>query len=82
VLAHGLAVQAVRARGRKGTKVGPADQIISTAPIIETPENIKAAATALRELNSGYMTVMMEGKYTDTFLASMARTRRSSLMRT
>jgi beta-glucosidase len=70
VLAHGLAVQAIRAQGRPGTKVGPAEQIISTAPVIETPANIRAAATALRELNAGYMTVMMEGRYTDAFLAS------------
>ncbi len=70
VLGHGLAVQAIRAQGRPGTKVGPAEQIISTAPIIETPENIQAAATALRELNAGYLTVMMEGKYTKAFLAA------------
>jgi beta-glucosidase len=69
VLGHGLAVQAIRAQGRPGTKVGPAEQIISTAPIIETPENIRAAASALREFNAGYMTVMAEGKYTDAFLA-------------
>ena len=69
VLGHGLAVQAIRAQGRSGTKVGPAEQIISTAPIIETPENIRAAAAALRELNAGYLTVMMEGKYTEAFIA-------------
>ena len=69
VLGHGLAVQAIRATARPGTKVGPAEQIIGPAPIIETPENIRAAATALRELNAGYMTVMMEGKYTDAFVA-------------
>lgn len=69
VLGHGLAVQAIRAHGRPGTKVGPAEQIIGTAPIIETPANIQAAATALRELNAGYTTVMMEGRYTDAFLS-------------
>lgn len=41
VLGHGLAVQAIRACGRSGTKIGPAEHLISTAPIIETPENIK-----------------------------------------
>ena len=69
VLGHGLAVQAIRAKGRPGTKVGPAEHLISTAPIIETAENIKAAANAMREFNAGYMTVMAEGKYTDAFLA-------------
>jgi len=69
VLGHGLAVLAIRAQARAGTKVGPAEQIIGTAPIIETPENIRAAGAALRDFNAGYMTVMMEGRYTDAFLA-------------
>lgn len=68
VLAHGLAVQSIRAKARTGTKVGPAENIDIPTPIIETPENIKAAEIAMRELNAGYMTVMMEGKYTDRFL--------------
>jgi beta-glucosidase len=70
VLGHGLAVQAIRAHGRPGTKVGPAEHLISTAPVIETPENIRAAANAMREFNAGYMTVMLEGRYTDEYLAS------------
>ena len=39
--------------------------MISTAPIIETAENTKAAEKALQEFNAGYLTVMAEGKYTD-----------------
>jgi beta-glucosidase len=39
-LAHGLAVQAVRASGRAGTQVGPAENIIGCVPAIETPANI------------------------------------------
>ena len=69
VLAHGLAVQAIRAHGPAGTKVGPAEQVIDVQPIIETPDHIKAARTAMRELNAGYLTVMLEGKYTDAFLS-------------
>jgi beta-glucosidase len=68
-LGHGLAVQAVRAHGRAGTKVGPAENIIVCIPAIETPANIRAAEIATRELNAGYLTVMLEGKYTDAFLA-------------
>ena len=68
VLAHGLAVQAIRARGRKGTKLGPAENITTGVPIIETPEHIAAAERATRELNAGYLTVMLEGRYTDAFL--------------
>ena len=68
-LAHGLAVQAIRAHGRAGTKVGPAENIVVCVPAIETPENIRAAENATRELNAGYLTVMLEGRYTDAFLA-------------
>ena len=68
-LGHGLAVQAVRAHGRAGTKVGPAENIVVCIPAIETPANIRAAEIATRELNAGYLGVMLEGKYTDAFLA-------------
>lgn len=68
VLAHGLAVQAIRAHGRPDTKVGLAENIKVAVPYIETPEHIKAAEIATREFNAGYTTVIMEGKYTDTFL--------------
>lgn len=68
VLAQGLAVQAIRANGKAGTKVGVAENVKVAVPYIETPEHIKAAEIATRELNAGYMTVIMEGKYTDTFL--------------
>lgn len=56
VLAHGLAVQAIRASGKQGTKVGPAENIETAVPLIETPENIKAAETATREMNAPFLT--------------------------
>jgi beta-glucosidase len=68
-LGHGLAVQGVRAHGRAGTKVGPAENLVVCIPAIETPANIRASEIATRELNAGYLTVIMEGKYTDGFLA-------------
>ena len=68
-LGHGLAVQAIRAHGRAGTRVGPAENAVSCIPAVETPANIRAAEKAMRELNAGYLTVMFEGKYTDTYLA-------------
>jgi beta-glucosidase len=68
-LGHGLAVQAIRAHGRAGTKVGPAENIVVCVPAIETQENIRAAEIATREMNGSYLTVIMEGKYTDGFLA-------------
>jgi beta-glucosidase len=68
VIAHGLAVQAVRAMGKTGTKVGPAENIETAVPLIEAPEHIKAAELATRELNAPFLTVMLEGRYTDTYL--------------
>jgi beta-glucosidase len=68
-LGHGLAVQAVRAHARRGTRVGPAENIEVCIPAIETPANVRAAEIATRELNAGYLTAILEGKYTDAFLA-------------
>ena len=68
-LGHGLAVQAIRAHARSGTKVGPAENIEICIPAIGTPANIRAAEIATRELNAGYLTAILEGKYTDGFLA-------------
>ena len=68
VLGHGLAVQAIRASAKAGTKVGIADNPIPTCPVIETPEHMAAARTAMREENAMYLTVIEEGKYTDLYL--------------
>ncbi len=68
-LGHGLAVQAVRSHGRRDTRVGPAENIEVCIPAIETPANIRAAEIATRELNAGYLTAILEGKYTEGFLA-------------
>jgi beta-glucosidase len=70
LLAHGLAVQAIRARSRAGTLVGPAENISVAIPAIETAEHIRAAELATRELNAPYLTAMLEGRYLDSFLAS------------
>jgi len=68
VLGHGLAVQAIRAKARKGTLVGPAENIAACVPAFATPEHIRATEMATRELNAGLLGVMLEGKYTDGFL--------------
>jgi beta-glucosidase len=73
VLAQGLAVQAIRANGKADTKCGPADNLSTAVPAIETPENIKAAEIATREMNAAYLTVMLEGKYTDAYLAAAGK---------
>ncbi len=68
VLGHGLAVQAIRAKGKAGTKVGLAENMTICAPVIETDAHIKAAEEATRQVNAQYMTVIQEGKYTDLYL--------------
>src|SRR5262245_36869809 len=52
VLGHGLAVQAIRARGPAGTKVGFAENMLIAVPVINTPQYVKAAEIATRELNA------------------------------
>src|SRR5207247_913712 len=49
LLAHGLAVQAIRARSRAGTQTGPAENVSVCVPVVETPEHIAAAGPATRE---------------------------------
>jgi beta-glucosidase/6-phospho-beta-glucosidase/beta-galactosidase len=39
-------------------------------PIIDSPEHVPAAEAATRKRNAGFMTVMLEGLYTDAYLAS------------
>ncbi len=68
VLGHGLAVQAIRAHGRGGTKVGFAENIAACVPAIDTPENVRATEMATRELNAGFLSVILEGQYTEGFL--------------
>ena len=68
VLGHGLAVQAIRAAARKGTRVGIAENIATCVPVIATPEHIRATEIATRELNAGLLGVTLEGKYTDGYL--------------
>jgi beta-glucosidase len=70
VLGHGLAVQAIRARGPAGTRIGLAENMRAPVPAIDAPAYVKAAETATRELNASFLTVMLEGRYTDRYLAA------------
>ena len=70
LLSHGLAVQAIRARSRTGTQIGPAENISVCVPVVETPEHIAAAELAIREVDASYLTAMMEGRYRESFLAA------------
>jgi beta-glucosidase len=68
VLGHGMAVEAIRAHAKPGTKVGFADNPPAATPVIETPEHIKAAECALRDQNAMFSTVIHEGKYMEEYL--------------
>ena len=68
VLAHGLAVQAIRAKARSGTKVGLAENFVAGTPVFNSETHIKASAQATRILNAHYLTVIMEGKYPEEYL--------------
>lgn len=72
-LGHGLAVQAIRAKGHGNVKVGLAEDIAACIPAIDTSENIRAAEIATRELNAGFLNLILEGKYIDTFLANAGK---------
>jgi beta-glucosidase len=71
VLAHGMSVQAIRAHAKPGTKVGIADNVQAATPVIESPEHIEAARRAMREQNASYLTVVLEGRYTDIYLKGL-----------
>jgi len=73
VLGHGLAVQAIRARGPADAKVGFAENGHWAIPALDTPEYVAAAQTATREMNADFLTVMLEGHYTDGYLDRAGR---------
>ena len=71
LLAHGLGVQAIRAHARPGTQIGLAENPTATTPAIADKANIDAAAIAFREENAAYLTAIIEGRYTDRYLARL-----------
>ena len=68
VLAHGLGVQAIRAHAKSGTQIGLAEDAVVYVPVIESREHIEAAQRATREENAQFLTVVLEGRYTDGYL--------------
>jgi len=71
VLAHGLSVQSIRAHSKAGVHVGIADNVQACTPIIETPDHIEAARRAMRQQNAMFLTVLEEGRYTDSYLQKL-----------
>jgi beta-glucosidase len=70
LLAHGQAVQALRANAKQPLNIGLADNPGIACPIIETEEHIAAARKAFREYNASVLTAIMEGQYTERYLES------------
>jgi len=70
ILAHGLAVQAIRANSPAGTQIGLAENATVYVPVIESRDHIEAARRATREGNAPFLTAVLEGKYTDGYLSS------------
>ena len=68
VLAHGMAVQAIRGSAKRAVKVGIAENSALCVPVIETRAHIQAAQKAMRELNAHYLSVILDGKYTEGYL--------------
>ena len=68
ILAHGMAVQAIRANAKAAPQVGLAENATVFVPVIESPEHIEAAHRATRDRNAQFLTAVMEGKYTDGYL--------------
>lgn len=67
VLAHGLAVGAIRATS-PSARVGFAENIEVPIPVIDDARNVRAAELAMREQNAAYLTVLLEGRYTKRYL--------------
>lgn len=68
LMAHGRAVQALRANCSLPPQVGVAENPSICVPVMETPEHIVAARNAFRIKNARYITALMEGRYLPEFL--------------
>ncbi|NNM66702.1 MAG: beta-glucosidase [Spirochaetales bacterium] len=68
LVAHGRAVQALRASARGPIRVGFAENSQIMVPVIETPENVEAAKLAFRESNGAFITPILEGAYPERYL--------------
>ncbi len=62
-LAHGTAVQAIRANAKIKPNIGIAENLTSAVPLYESKEHIDAARKAFRWNSAPRMTAMMEGAY-------------------
>jgi beta-glucosidase len=73
LLGHGLSVQAIRARALPGTQVSLAENPTAAVPVTLAEADIHAARVAMREENAPYLTAILEGRYTDRYLAMLGK---------
>jgi beta-glucosidase len=71
LLGHGMAVKAMRAVAKPGTRIGLAENSSICVPIIEAAPHLEAARKAMRAVNAHFLTAILEGKYIDSYLASI-----------
>ena len=69
MLAHGYGVQAVRAFGGAGARVGLTDPPDAFIPLTETPNDIAAAQAAFVAANTRILEPMYKGRYHPDYLA-------------
>ncbi|MBK1876130.1 glycoside hydrolase family 1 protein [Pelagicoccus mobilis] len=67
LLAHGLAVGAIREHGGPGARVGIADDSTIPVPFLETSAHASAAATAFRHLNFRSTDPLLSGGYGELY---------------
>lgn len=67
LLAHGLAVRALRASAPSGTRIGLAENSYIPIPAIDSPAYIEAARKAFRSLNARHLMPILEGRYSDEY---------------
>lgn len=72
-LAHGYAVQALRANAVRPVKIGLVDNCTQCVPVFESAANIVAARNAFRLVNADRLTVIREGAYPAEFLADVGK---------
>ena len=72
IYGHGLAAQAFRAGMQRGTcpPVGVAENVPAVVPVRETPDNVRLAKEAMREMAGMYLTPILEGAYHPAYLAA------------
>ena len=66
-------MEAVPVRSLATPLLASGEVMFTAVSAIGTPEYVKAAEMATRELNAPFLTVMLEGRYTDAYLAEAGK---------